>query len=174
MDTIKPLVNRVTAQKVLLTLNLEDYLPLEEEITSIDLKDFLFKGLILREADFREAVKNTNWAAYQDKYIVIYCSADAVIPMWAYMVLSSELGPYAKDIAYTTPEQAVDVFLFRNISRIDMEQFRDKRIVVKGCGDRKMPEAAFIEITRQLSGVARVVMYGEPCSTVPVFKKLID
>jgi hypothetical protein len=174
MDTTKPLVNRVTAQKVLITLDLEDFLPKEEDIVSIDLKDFLFKGLILREADFRESVKTTRWADYQDKYVAIYCSTDAVIPVWAYMILSSELSPYAKDIAYSPREQAAEVFLYHNISRIDPEQYRNQRIVVKGCGDRKIPEAAFVQITQQLSKVARVVMYGEPCSTVPVFKKSID
>jgi hypothetical protein len=172
MDT-KPLVNKV-AQKALITINLEDYFPKPEEIAVIDLKDFLFKGLILREADFRETVKNTEWQQYSNKYVALYCSANAIIPMWAYMVLSAELTPYAKGIAYSNPTGAAEIFLCSNLAALDMEPFKAQRIVVKGCGDRPVPEAAFVQIAQQLSKVARSVMYGEPCSTVPVFKKSLD
>ncbi len=172
-DTPKPLVNRV-AQSALITLDLEEYFPKEEDIAFIDLKDFLFKGLILREADFRETVKATDWSQYQNKYVAIYCSNDAIIPMWAYMVLSAELAPYANDVINSHAQRAADAFLLRRLDRMDKEQFAGKRIVIKGCGERKIPEAAFVEITRQLSNIASSVMYGEPCSTVPVFKKSID
>lgn len=170
MDTTKPLVNRV-AQKALITLELEQYYPKQEDIAVIDLKDFLFKGLILREADFREAVKNTNWSAFKNKYVALYCSTDAIIPMWAYMVLSAELTPYAADIANSSAEHAAAIFLYRNLAKLDMTAFENQRVVVKGCGDRPVPEAAFVQITQQLTKVAKAVMYGEPCSTVPVFKK---
>jgi hypothetical protein len=173
METAKPLVNKV-AQKALITLNLEEYFPKPEEITAIDLKDFLFKGLILREADFREAVKIKEWKAYEGQYVVIHCSSDAIIPMWAYMVLSAELTSFAKDVAFSSVEHAADIFLYRNLAKLNMDEFKGQRIVIKGCGDRKIPEAAFVQITQQLSNVARVVMYGEACSTVPVFKKSID
>ena len=173
MDTTKPIVNRV-AQSPLITLDLETFFPKQEEISVIDLKDFLFKGLLLREADFREAVKKMDWSQFKDKYVVIHCSTDAIIPMWAYMVLSSELSNYAIDIASSKPEHADEIFLYRNIARLDMATFKNQRIVIKGCGDRKIPEAAFVQITQQLSKVARSLMYGEPCSTVPVFKKSID
>ncbi len=173
MDTAKPLVNKV-AQKALINLDLEDYFPMPEEIVSIDLKGFLFKELILREADFRESVKNTDWSIYKDKYVVLYCSSNAIIPMWAYMVLSAELSPFAKDIASSSPDHAPEIFLYRNLAKLNMDEFRNQRVIVKGCGDRKVPEAAFVQIAEQLSKVARVVMYGEACSNVPVFKKLID
>jgi len=173
MDTPKPLVNKI-AQKALITLDLENYFPTPNEIAVIDLKDFLFKGLILREADFRETVKVTDWSQYKDKYVVIHCSANAIIPMWAYMVLSSELSPYAKDVASSSVDHAPEIFLYRNLAALNMEPFKNQRVVVKGCGDRQVTEAAFVQISRQLSKVARVVMYGEPCSTVPVFKKSID
>jgi len=173
MTDTKPLVNRV-AQKALITLDLEMYFPKDEEIVFIDLKDFLFKGLILREADFRETVKNTDWSQYKGKYVAIHCTTDAIIPMWAYMVLSAELAPYAVDIAHAGPTQAAGIFLLHNLSKLDMETFKGQRVVVKGCGDRVVPEAAFVQITRQLSNIARAVMYGEPCSTVPVFKKSVD
>ncbi len=173
MDTSKPLINKV-AQKALITLDLENYLPYAEQIVSIDLKDFLFKGLILREADFRETVKNTDWTVYKDKYVVVFCSVNAIIPMWAYMVLSAELSPYATDIANSSPEHGAEIFLYRNLAKLDMKTFENQRVVVKGCGDRPIPEAAFVQVTQQLTKVARSVMYGEPCSTVPVFKKSMD
>ncbi|MES2621664.1 MAG: DUF2480 family protein [Bacteroidota bacterium] len=173
METTKPIVNKV-AQKAIVTVDLENYFPKEEEIVSIDLKDFLFKGLILREADFREAVKNTTWSNYKDRYVIIHCSADAIIPMWAYMVLSAELSAFAKDIAFSSPEHAAEIFLYRNLAKLNMDEFRSQRVIVKGCGDRKVPEAAFVQIAEQLSKVARVVMFGEACSNVPVFKKSID
>lgn len=172
MDTTKPLVNKV-AQKALVTLNLEDYLPKEEDIVVIDLKEYLFKGLILREADFREAVKNTNWQAYSNKYVSLYCSTDAIIPMWAYMVLTAELSAYAKDVTVATPAKAAESFLLKNITALDKEQFKEQRVVIKGCGKRPVSEAAYVQITQQLAPVARVIMYGEPCSTVPVFKKQV-
>ena len=173
MTDTKPLVNKV-AQKALITLDLEEYFPKEEAMAFIDLKDFLFKGLILREADFRETVKNTDWTQYKNKYVAIHCSTDAIIPMWAYMVLSAEIAPHAIDIISSTKEQAAATFLLRNISGLDMELFKGQRVVVKGCGERQVPDAAFVQITKQLSNIARSVMYGEPCSTVPVFKKSID
>jgi uncharacterized protein DUF2480 len=172
-DTTKPLVNRV-AQSALITLDLEEYFPKEEDMVFIDLKDFLFKGLILREADFRQTVKNTDWSQYKNKYVAIHCTTDAIIPMWAYMVLSAELAPYATDIINGDTQHAADTFLLRRLDKLDKEQFKGQRIVIKGCGNRKIPEAAFIQITQQLTNIARSVMYGEPCSTVPVFKKSID
>ncbi len=173
METVKPIVNRV-AQSGLITLDLEEYFPKPEEIVSIDLKDFLFKGLILREAEFREAVKQTDWKKFQDKYVVLYCSADAVIPMWAYMVLSAQLAPVAEDVACSSPEHAAKIFLYRNMAKLNMEEFKNARVIVKGCGDRKIPEAAFVQMAEQLSKVVRSLMYGEACSSVPVFKKQSD
>ena len=172
-DTTKPLVNKV-AQKALITVDLEQYFPKEEDIVFVGLQDFLFKGLILREADFREAVKNTDWTQYKNKYVAVNCTTNAIIPMWAYMVLSAELSVYAADVVCCNAEQAADMFLLHNLGRLDMETFKGQRVVIKGCGDRKVPEAAFVQITQQLSNIARVVMYGEPCSTVPVFKKSVD
>lgn len=173
MDTSKPLINKV-AQKALITLDLGTFFPKKESIVVIDLKDFLFKGLILKEADFREAVKNTDWSAYKDKYVVLHCSASAIIPMWAYMVLSAELSPYATDIASSSPDDAPEIFLYRQLAKLDLNEFRNQRVVIKGCGERQIPEAAFVQVTQQLSKVARSVMYGEPCSTVPVFKKISE
>lgn len=173
MDTVKPIVNRV-AQSGLITLDLADYFPHPEEIVAIDLKDFLFKGLILRETEFRETVKNTNWEQYRDRYVAIHCSADAIVPMWAYMILSANLAPYAKDVACSPPDHAAEIFLYRNIAQLKADDYTDKRVIVKGCGDRQVPEAAFVQIAHQLTKVVRSLMYGEACSSVPVYKKMVS
>ena len=170
METVQPIVNRV-AQSGLITLDLEEYYPKPEEIESIDLKDFLFKGLILREAEFREMAKNTDWTKFENKYVVLYCSADAIIPMWAYMVLSAELTPYVKDVASSSLDHAAEIFLYRNLAKLKEEEFKEARVVVKGCGDRQIPEAAYVQIANQLTKVTKSVMFGEACSAVPVFKK---
>ncbi|HLP50557.1 MAG TPA: DUF2480 family protein [Chitinophagales bacterium] len=174
MENVKPIVNRVAQNTSLATIDLEEYYPKQEEIVAIDLKAFLFKELILREADFRETVKNTNWSQYTGQYVVLFCSANAIIPMWAYMILSAELTPYAKDIACSPPEHAADIFLYRNIAKLNADDFKDKRVIVKGCGDRQIPEAAFVQIAQQLTKVVRALMYGEACSSVPVFKKVVS
>ena len=173
METVKPIVNRV-AQSGLITLDLVDYFPTPEEIVAIDLKDFLFKELILREAEFREVVKNTDWKKYAGKYVVLHCSTNAIIPMWAYMVLSAQVSAFAKDVACSSVEHAPEIFLYRNMAKLNMDDFKDQRVIVKGCGDRKIPEAAFVQMAEQLSKVVRSLMYGEACSSVPVFKKLKD
>ena len=173
METVKPIVNRV-AQSGLITLDLEDYFPKPEEIVTVDLKEFLFKELILREAEFRDVVKNTDWKKYEGKYVVLHCSTNAIIPMWAYMVLSAQLSVHAKDVACSSLEHAPEIFLYRNLAKLNAEDFNNQRVIVKGCGERKIPEAAFVQIAEQLSKVVRSLMYGEACSSVPVFKKPND
>lgn len=169
---VSPIINKV-AQKALVTIDLADFLPKEESISVIDLKDYLFKGLILREADFREQVKNTDWSVYQGKYVVIYSSVDAVIPMWAYMVLAAELTPFAKDITNVSPDHAIDIFLYRAIEKINPADYAGQRVVIKGCGDRQIDPAAFVYITHRLAATARAISYGEPCSMVPVYKRVV-
>ena len=170
MDEVKPIVNKV-AQKAIVSIDLAGFFPKPEEMEVLDLKNFLFKELILKEADFREQVKQTDWKKFSEKYVVLHCSVNAVIPMWAYMVISSELALFAKDVACSLPEHAREIFLYRNLAKLNLEEYKNQRVVIKGCGDVPVPEAAFVQITQQLSGVARSVMYGEPCSMVPVFKK---
>lgn len=173
METVKPIINRV-AQSGLITLDLEDYFPKAEEIDAIDLKEFLFKQLILREAEFREMVKQTDWKKYEGRYVVLHCSSNAIIPMWAYMVLSAQLSVYAKDVACSSAEHAAEIFLYRNIAKLNVDDFKNQRVIVKGCGDRQIPEAAFVQIAEQLSKTVRSLMYGEACSSVPVYKKAND
>jgi hypothetical protein len=163
------IVNRVAAS-ALEELNLEDYYP-KEEIVVFDLKPYLFMELILKEKDFREALQNTDWTVYQGKVVAVTCTADAIIPMWAYMLAASYLQPVATDVVFGTSETALKELFLKKISSIDVNQFLDKRVVVKGCGDLPVGEYAYLEITKLLRPVVKSIMYGEACSTVPIFKK---
>lgn len=165
----EPIINKV-AESGLVSIELEQFLP-KEEIVAFDLKPFLFKGLILKEKDFRTALVQHDWSPYSGKIVSIFCSADAIIPVWAYMLSASYLQPIAADVSFGTPEEALKEALIKNISTIDPSEYRDKRIVVKGCGEKKIEAYAYLEITKVLLPVAKSIMYGEPCSTVPVFKR---
>ena len=163
------IVNKV-AESGLITLDIEEYYP-KEEIIVFDLKDHLFMGLILKEKDFRAALQNIDWSQYQSKNVALTCSADAIIPMWAYMLVASYLRPFANEIIFGNKETVISTLILKNLSKINGEEFTDKRIVVKGCGDVQIPESAYIEITNKLRPYAKSIMYGEPCSTVPIYKK---
>jgi hypothetical protein len=162
-------VNKV-AGSGLITLNLEHYLP-NEEIAVFDLKDHLFMELILKEKDFREGLKNYNWSVFQDKYVAITCSADAIIPVWAYMLVAAYLQGVAKEIYTGTKEEMQKHLFLKNLADIEPLEFEGQKVVVKGCGDVHVGEFAYAEITRILRPVAQSIMYGEPCSTVPIYKK---
>lgn len=164
-------VNKV-AQSGIITLNLEDYYP-KGDIKLFDMKDFLFMELILKEKDFREALRQIDLSPYDGKVVALTCSNDAIIPVWAYMLVASLLEPVAKEIIFGDEAFAAQSVLIKNITAINKEMFNDQRVVVKGCGDLPIKEAAYIEITKQLRPFAKSIMYGEPCSTVPVFKKSI-
>lgn len=162
------IINKV-AQSGLITLDLEKFYP-TEEIVEFDLKDYLFMELILKEKDFREALANKDWTVFENKVVAIHCSTDAIIPLWAYMLATTYLQPFAKEIIYGTKENVSDQILLKNINAIDSKEFDEKRVVVKGCGDKKIPEAAYVAISGLLTPVAKSIMYGEPCSTVPIYK----
>jgi hypothetical protein len=164
------IINKV-AESGLVTLNLEYYMPNEAEVVSFDLKSFLFMELILKEKEFRQALKQLDTSVYQNKMVAIHCTADAIIPMWAYMLVSSTLQPVAKKLVFGKPEEAVQKILLENISQIDADSFKDQRIVIKGCGEKHIPAEAYLEITNKLMPVAKTIMFGEPCSTVPVYKR---
>ena len=164
-----PLVNRV-ANSGLVTLDLEEFYP-AGAVVPFDLKDYLFMELILKEKDFREALKAHDWAQYTGKNLVVFCSADAIIPVWAYMLVATYAAPYADDIALATPEQFVEIAFLKKIAALDIAEYEGQRVVVKGCSDKPVPPSAYLEITRRLQPVALSILYGEPCSTVPVYKK---
>lgn len=166
---VETFVNKV-AESGIITINLEDYFP-KEEVVVFDMKDHLFMGLILKEKDFREALKILDTTIYQNKYVALTCSADAIIPMWAYMLVASLIQPLAKEIIFGNGDYTKENILVKNIEAIDETAFADARIVVKGCGELPIGEVAYIAITKKLRPFAKSIMYGEPCSTVPVYKK---
>lgn len=164
-----PLVNRV-AQSGLITLNLEQFYP-EEPIVSFDLQPLLFQGLILREKEFRDSLSHWDWQQYAGKRLAVFCSTDAIIPMWAYMLVTTHAAPYAKDVMVATPEEYLGRYYALRLSEWNPEQFQDRRIIIKGCSDRPVPASAYSIITHKLLPYAKSIMYGEPCSTVPVYKQ---
>lgn len=163
------IVNKV-AESGLITIDLADYYP-KEEISLFDLKDHLYMGLILKEKDFREALKSLDWETYRDRLVGLTCSTDAIIPPWAYMLVVSYLQPVAADVIMGDKKDVTKAGFLKNIGKIDVSAFTDQRIVIKGCGDIPIEEFAYMEVTKLLRPVAKTIMYGEPCSTVPIFKK---
>lgn len=168
---MEPIINKV-AESSLLTIDLESFYP-KEPIAPFDLKEFLFMGLILKEKDYRTALQQLDWNSYQDKLVYITCTADAIIPMWAYMLAASYLQPVAKAIVFGDEKKLIENIMLQNISSINPDEYIDKRVVVKGCGDISIPEIAYVEITNKLRPIAKSIMYGEPCSTVPIYKKAL-
>ena len=162
-------VNKV-AESGIMTLDLEDFYP-KEETAVFDMKDHLFMGLILKEKDFREVMKTLDLTPYKEKNIALTCSADAVIPVWAYMLVASYLQPVAKEIIFGDADFLHKALFLKNIAQINIEDYKDQRVVIKGCGELPISEAAYVAITNQLRPVVKSIMYGEPCSTVPVYKK---
>ena len=165
----KPLVNRV-ASSGLITLNLEEYFP-AAEVALFDLKDYLFHGLILKEKDFRASLKEHDWEQYKGKQLLVFCSMDAIIPVWAYMLVSAYATPVAADIYQGTEEEFYKLSFQQTLNGIDFAEYEGKRIVIKGCSDKPVPPSAYAELTKRLQPFAQSIMYGEPCSTVPVFKR---
>ncbi len=163
------IINKV-AQSGLITIDLEEYYPKGDRVL-FDIKDLLFQGLILKEKDFREFVKNEDWSKYQNKYVAIVCSADAIVPTWAYMLLTTQLEPFAKKVVFGNLEVLETVLYDEILSKIKPEDYTDAKIIIKGCGKLPVPIAAYVELTRILRPVAKSIMYGEPCSTVPLYKQ---
>jgi len=170
MRMSEEIINKVVQNASLITLDLEDYYP-KEEIVLFDLKPLLFREMILREKEFRAALDTTDWTQYRGKIVAVTCTADAIIPLWAYMLVAVQLQPLAKDIILGDEQTALQQSFLAKIAAIDIQEFVDKRIVVKGCGDLPVGAYAYMEITRRLRPVVKSIMYGEPCSTVPVYKK---
>ena len=162
-------VNKV-AESGLISFDLEEYYP-KGTIKVFDLKEYLFMGLILKEKEFRAALQTTDWNSYKGAYVAITCSADAIIPMWAYMLVASNLQPVAVDVVFGDEKKLISTILLKNIQAVKGEEYTDKRVVVKGCGEVEIPETAYVEITNKLRPFVKSIMYGEPCSTVPIYKK---
>ena len=169
MDSSEKIVNRV-AESSLVTIDLEEFYPKGETIV-FDMKDHLFMGMILKEKDFRETLKKMDWSVYKDKNIALTCTADAIIPVWAWMLAVSYLQPVAREIVMGDEKELHKNLFLKNLSAIDINEFAGKKIVIKGCGETPIADYVYMEITKLLRPVAQSIMYGEPCSTVPVYKQ---
>jgi hypothetical protein len=163
------IVNKI-AESGLITIDLEEYYP-KAEIVLFDLKPYLFMELILKEKEFRNSLQTVDWSQYKDKVVAVTCTADAIIPVWAYMLVTTSLQPYASEIVFGDKDEALKQSFLQNLRAINTNEYLDKRIVIKGCGDKAIGEFAYLEITKLLRPVVKSIMYGEPCSTVPVYKK---
>jgi len=163
------IVNRV-ANSGLITFNLEDLFPMGERVL-YDIKDNLWQEIALKEKDFRKFVKEHDWSQYQDKFVAIHCSVDAIVPTWAYMLLTTKLAPFAKKIVFGNLQDLERILFEEALSKVDPHDYIDARVVIKGCSDKEVPASAYIRLTEILQPVAKILMYGEPCSTVPLYKK---
>jgi hypothetical protein len=165
------IVNKV-AESGIITLDLAPYIPAKDDFILFDLKPFLFREMILREKDFRAQLQSHDWEQYRGKYVAVFCTADAIIPLWAYMLITTYLQPVAKAIHHGSTDAFWQMEVDKAVRMaINPEEFRDKRLVLKGCGDTTIPEAAYITASAILMPVVKSLMYGEPCSTVPIFKQ---
>ncbi len=164
------IVNKV-AGSGLVTIDLGDYYP-HEHVAEIDIKDFLFEGIILKEKDFRKALDELDWKQFEGKIVAVFCSEDAIIPKWAYMLVSMHAFPYTAKVYFGTREFAIqEAILLRIEKEINPADYEGKRVVIKGCSDREISEMIYMEITNLLLPHVKSLMYGEPCSTVPIYKK---
>lgn len=169
MDIQENIVNKV-ASSSLVTFNLELYYDQGERVV-YDIKENLFHGLMLREKDFREFIKTHDWASYSGKNVAVICSADAIVPTWAYMLLANKLKPFANEVVFGGLDTLEAVLFSKALAKVDLSVYQDARVVVKGCADIDVPVSAYVEITSLLTPVVKSIMYGEPCSTVPIFKR---
>lgn len=163
------IVNRV-AQSKLLTFDLEDYYPAGERVL-LDIKEWLYEEIILKEKDFRAHVGNHDWEQYKNVFVALCCSSDAIIPGWAYMLVSTKLQPYAKKVVLGSLEDLETTLFQAIIEDLDISDFKDKPVIIKGCSNKPVPPNAYLWATIKLQAVAKSIMYGEACSSVPLFKR---
>ena len=163
------ILNRV-AQSKLITFNLEDFYPKGQRFV-FDLSQWLYKGFVLREKDFREQAKDHDWLQYEDKFIALKCSTDAIVPAWAYMLISTYLQPYAKKVVIGELEDLESHLYQEVIENLDVSEFKDQPVIIKGCSNKPVPKNAYIFIIKKLQPVVKSLMYGEACSSVPLYKQ---
>ncbi len=162
------IINRV-ASSSLITFNLADYYTSGERRT-LDIKDWLFMGLMLKEKEFRESLRQHDWSSYTGKCVAVFCSADAIVPTWAYMLIATYLQPVTQHFMFGKPEELETVLFLKALDKIDFSVYQGQKIVIKGCSEIHVPEAIYVEATRRLLPYAQKISYGEPCSTVPLYK----
>jgi hypothetical protein len=168
MTDANEIVNRV-ANSPLVTFDLEEYYQPGERVV-LDIKEQLYEGLMVKEKDFREFVRTHNWSQYQDKFVAVTCSSDAIVPIWAYMLVGISLCPHATMFVYGSLERLEEKLFEEAMQKINWDRFSEKKVVVKGCSKVDVPLAAYLEAVRHLQPVVISLMFGEPCSTVPLFK----
>lgn len=165
---MEEIINKVSNSGIV-SIDLETFYTPGERIL-FDIKPYLFQELILKEKDFREFIKTNNWSVYQDKIVGIVCTADAIVPTWAYMLLTLAFEPFAKRVFFANEQEIENLLFNEQLKTIHPSDYKDARIVIKGCGDKAIPTNAFVELTTLLKPFAKSIMYGEPCSTVPLYK----
>lgn len=166
---MEEIVNKIAASG-LITIDLEELYPTNERAV-FDIKEYLWQELVLREKDFREVIKQTDWEQFRGKYIAITCSVDAIVPPWAYMLVASKLHGIAEKIVFGSIE-VLETIIFRElIQNINIEAYQDKRLIIKGCSQKQIPISAYVDLIATFQSVAKSIMFGEACSTVPVFKR---
>lgn len=163
------IVNRVARSK-LITFDLEDYYPQGKRVY-FDISDWLYESIILREKEFRAHADTHDWSQYQDAYVALHCSTDAIIPGWAYMLLTTRLQPFSKKTVQGKLEQ-LETSLYQSVlERLDISEFQDKSVIIKGCSNKPVPPNAYLLITERLRPIVKSLMYGEACSSVPLYKR---
>ncbi|WP_196891265.1 DUF2480 family protein [Aureivirga marina] len=163
------IVNRV-AKSPLVTIYLEDYFPTNPRM-EIDIKNWLFEGIILKEKDFRAYLEEHNWEQYQDAFVSIFCSEDAIIPTWAYMLVATKVTPFAKKVMKGNKQDLENAIFQEIINNLDYSTFEGKPVIIKGCASKPIPENVYVHLIEKLQPVAKSIMFGEACSTVPLYKK---
>lgn len=166
---MEPIENRV-ADSEIEVFNLEDLWD-DRSVTEIDISEFLVEGLMLKEKEFREAVKEHDWSRYEDEHVALYCSTDAIVPTWGYMLIASKLYDAAASTTLGRAEEVRREYYVRALKNVDWSHYEGKPVVIKGCGSDLVPEMAYVQATQQLQAVARKLMYGEPCSSVPLWRR---
>jgi hypothetical protein len=166
---MEPITNRV-AESEIAVFNLDNLWD-DRPVTELDIKPFLVKGLMLKEKPFREDVRNHDWEQYDGHHVAIYCSTDAIVPTWGYMLIASKLEGIAASVTFGQADEAVRDYYVRALEEQDWSAYEDRPVVIKGCGSDRVPDVAYLVATQKLQTVARKLMYGEPCSSVPIWRR---
>ena len=163
------IINRVANSKIV-TFNLEDIYPKGERV-AFDISQWLLEGIVLRESDFREQAKQHDWSRYQDKFVALFCSTDAIVPGWAYLLLSLHLAPFVKKVTVGSLDELESILFAELLQNLDVSEYTDKPVIIKGCAHKPIPQNAYVLLAQKLQPVAKSIMYGEACSSVPLFKR---
>ncbi len=163
------IVNRVANSK-LTTFNLEDFYQKGERV-AFDISSWLLEGIVLRESEFREKANKHDWSQYQDKFVALFCSTEAIVPGWAFLLLSLHLAPYTKKVTVGSLEELESILFAELLKDLDVSDYQDRLIIIKGCAHKPIPQNAYVLLAQKLQPIAKSIMYGEACSSVPLFKK---